>query len=219
MKATARLLIGIPAAAVVALIAVYDLDAGTANAQARAISGEVGSWALLATGPRTDTAASLQDDLSRVEGRLPDRAYGQELAGIIAAGQRDAPDGMTKAKSLFSKAVQGRPVSPYTWANIAHVDYEVGQTGEEFERALRHAAELGPWEPAVQATVVNYGLAVRDEVTPQTRAAIDQMVSNAMRRNPLETLQIAERRGRLDVACRTLVNPAADTIKRFTQCQ
>ena len=213
-----RIGIGIPAAALIGALGIYDLAAGAANVRAREASDEVGSWVTLPTGPRPDTLASLGSDIQQILPRVPDRAYAQELGGILAARQRTV-EGMTAGKSLFSNALGTRPVSPYTWANFTHVSYELGQTGEEFEAALRHAVELGPWEPAVQTTVVNYGLAVREEVAPQTRAAIDRMVSNAMRRNPLETLQIAERRGRLEIACQKLVNPAADTIKRFTQCQ
>jgi hypothetical protein len=201
-----------------AAVGIYDLEAGTANALSRSVSSEVSTWATSPTSPRPDTVSSLIADLSAVASRAPDQPYVEELAGILAARRRD-PDEMARAKSLFSKAAQGRPVSPYTWANIAHVDYELGQTGEEFEASLRHASELGPWEPAVQVTVVNYGLAVREEVSPSTRQAIDRMVASAMRRNPLETLQIAERRGRLDIACRELVNPGYETTKKHLQCE
>ena len=218
MHAVRRVVVGIPAALLLAGAIVFGLSAGMANTNARAVSGEVGTWASLA-GPRPDTVASLQSELDRTALHAPDRAYVEELQGVIAARRRDDPSALASAKFHFLKALQSRPVSPYTWANVAHVDYELGQTGDEFEAALRQAARLGRFEAEVQNTVVNYGLAVREEVTPQTRAAIDQTVADAMRRNPLETLQIAARRGRLDVACRGIVDPGNEPSKRYLLCQ
>ena len=98
-----------------------------------------------------------------------------------------------------------------------HALYESGDTGPAFELALRTAQRLGPWEPEVQAVLVHYGLAVREEIGPATRGAVDLAVASAMRRNPSETLQISERRGRLDVACAALNWEAG--AKRFPQCQ
>jgi hypothetical protein len=49
--------------------------------------------------------------------------------------------------------------------------------------------------------VALYGLAVLDDVRPQTRAAIERMVAAGMKSDPAAMLRIAQRRGRLDVAC------------------
>ncbi len=89
--------------------------------------------------------------------------------------------------------------------------YRLGDTGKEFEAALVNAAAVGPFEPEVQGAVALLGLAVWDEVAPATRRAIDRMVAAGMKRNPLEMLQIAERRGRLDIACGHL----ADSPRRI----
>ena len=45
------------------------------------------------------------------------------------------------------------------------------------------------------------GLAMWDEVRPRHAGAVMAAVGAAMRRNPLEMLQISERRGRLALAC------------------
>ena len=219
MKAARRAIVALPAALGLAAITVYTADAGSANVAARAVSNEISTWSMLAGGPRPDTLASVRNELLTLEGNAPDRAYVDELIGIAAARDRQDPKSLEEAKMRFTMAVRSRPVSPYTWANLVHVSYELGQTGEEFERALRHAASLGPWEPEVQNTVVNYGLAVHEEVSPATQAAIDRTVAAAMKLNPLETLQIAARRGRLDVACRGIVNPASDPSRRYMLCQ
>jgi hypothetical protein len=65
---------------------------------------------------------------------------------------------------------------------------------------------MGPAEPEVQRTVIDYGLALWDEESPQTRQAVETAITGAMKRDPAEALQIAERRGRLAVACRHLAD-------------
>jgi hypothetical protein len=212
-------MIAITAALAVSVLTVSAIGAGATNGRARDLSLEVSSWSMLAGGARPDTVTAVQAELALLAESAPDRAYLDETAGIAATRNRQDPGALEFARALFANAARSRPVSPYTWANFVHASYELGQTGEDFEAALRHAAELGPWEPEVQNTLVSYGLAVREEVTPQTRAAIDQVVANAMRRNPLETLQIAYRRGRLDIACRGVVNPGNDINKRYMQCE
>jgi hypothetical protein len=49
--------------------------------------------------------------------------------------------------------------------------------------------------------VSDVGLAVFDEVQLSTREQIQATVQRGMRSNPLEILQISDKRGRLDVAC------------------
>ena len=111
-------------------------------------------------------------------------------------------------------------MSPYTWANLAAVEYRLGDTGSTFRSAMVHAAELGPQEPEVQATVANFGLAVWNEVDPQTQAAIESSVAAGMKRQPRQILQIAERRGRLAVACRHAVgSPSQTDTKWLHPCQ
>jgi predicted Zn-dependent protease len=108
--------------------------------------------------------------------------------------QREAP-------ALFERSLEARPGSPRTWANLAEARYLVGDTSPAFEKALVTAARLGKAEPRAQRVVADYGLAVWDEVGAATRATVEGAVAAGVRRNPLEMLQIAERRGRLSVAC------------------
>ena len=122
-----------------------------------------------------------------------------------------------EASVHFLKAIELRPTAPNAWANIAAVRYREGGTGAGFEAALVRAAQLGPYEPEVQGVVANYGLAVFNEVTPATRSAIEAMVAAGMKRKPLEMLQIADRRGRLEVACRHLAGPPRQTDSKVTQ--
>jgi Flp pilus assembly protein CpaB len=79
---------------------------------------------------------------------------------------------------------------------------------------------MGPWEPEVQRVVADVGLATFNEVQARTRATIERMVAFGMRRQPLEILQIAQRRGRLDVACRHVAdNKHVTDLKWITLCE
>jgi Flp pilus assembly protein TadD len=124
---------------------------------------------------------------------------GLEL-GLRGASQDDS----RKAVEHLTRALELRPVSPNTWAALAEVKYRDGVADETFEVALRRAAALGPNDPALQASVVLYGLAVWDQLEPATREAVGRMLVAGLRRDAPQIMQIAERRGRLDVACRDL---------------
>ena len=110
-----------------------------------------------------------------------------------------------------------RPGSGYTWANLAAVKYRLGETDGVFETALVNAVKLAPYEPEVQRDVVNYGLAVMDEVKPETRAAIERALGAGMKRNAPEILQISARRGKLGAACRHLDGVPRPAASKWTQ--
>src|SRR5207244_3928701 len=109
-----------------------------------------------------------------------------------------------RAQRELVAALEARPGSGYTWAILAEVKYRMGDTGSQFEKAIVNAVALAPYEPEVQRTVADYGLAVIDEMGAPARAAIERAVTAGMKRGAAETLQIAARRGKLGVACRHL---------------
>jgi hypothetical protein len=127
-----------------------------------------------------------------------------ELLGLLGSARADDPQYVAEGVNQLLRALVLRPTSPHTWAHLAEARYRLGESGRNLELALQRAAELGPAEPGVQHLVADYGLAVWNEVSPTTQVAIDRMVAAGIRRNPLEMLQISERRGRLEAACRHL---------------
>ena len=162
---------------------------------------------------------AMSERLTSARTRVPDDPSVQELLGLMAMRRRDA-EYAAEAAVHFRKALELRPGSAYTWANLASVTYRIGDTGREFETALIHAARLGPYEPEVQATVANFGLAVWPEASPELRSAVEQMVKAGMRRSPSEMLQIARRRGRLAIACRYVADSPRQNDSKWSQlCQ
>jgi predicted Zn-dependent protease len=152
-------------------------------------------------GSSAGASVALASQLAEAERLEPANPSTHELLGLLAV--RGASRSR-EAAWRFSRSLALRPISANSWANLAEAKYQEGDTGAVFERALSMAAALGPADPQSQRMVAHYGLAVWDEVASPTREAIERMVSAGVRRNPLEMLQIAQRRDRLDVACRHL---------------
>lgn len=162
--------------------------------------------------------AEKRDRLEKAQAIEPDNPQIEEYLGLFDMRRFDDPERLPAAALHYVRAVELRPVSANTWANLAEARYLMGDTGPTFRRALESAASLAPSNPQVQNAVTLYGLAVFDEVGAETRKAIDATVGAGMRRDPGMTLAIAHRRGRLDVACRYLpetkrkVEPAWQTV-------
>jgi hypothetical protein len=161
-----------------------------------------------------------RDDLTRAVAYVPADPFARETLALVTTLNSNEQSDFEEAQRNLVAAIEARPGSPYTWANLALVKYRLGDTGPAFEKALVNAANLGPYEPEVQQIVSNLGLAVYDEVQPATRAAVERMVAAGMKRNASEILQISARRGRLGVACRHLDGVPRPAASKSTQlCQ
>ena len=196
-----RALFAVPAIALMSAASVYAVQRGVADDLAFDSSVEMSTWMASRSQPGEATWNWVREDLERAVLMIGD-PVSRELLGVLLAMRSERPDLTDAAGEHFRAALIARPTSGYTWANLAEVLYQQGQTDGPFEAALRRAAEFGPSEPEVQRTVANLGLAVFEQVTGETRTAIDRMVGVGLRRNPPEMLRISGRRGRLDVACR-----------------
>jgi hypothetical protein len=170
----------------------------------RQAAREMATWNKVRPGSNSESWSWMRSDLGEAESFAPKDPVIQELLGVLNARRIESQEYLGEAVVHFSRALRLRPVSPYSWANLAEVKYRMGVAGKELEPLLVNAARLGPWEPVVQQMVADFGLSVWDEISAETRTAVEQLVANGMRRNPLAILQISERRGRLQVACRHL---------------
>ena len=170
----------------------------------------------LAKEPVSDAGPWWREDLVRAARDAPANPRVRELMSLLALRDNDVAD----AEAHLRASLQARPGSGYTWANLVVAKYRQGDTGPAFEKAIVNAVSLAPFEPEVQRTVADFGLAVLDEVMPATRAAIERAVAAGMKRKPPEILQIAARRGKLVVACRHLDGVPRPAESKWTQlCQ
>lgn len=180
---------------------------------------ELAAWESGRVVPSDATRNAVLARLEAAERLVPSDPNTHELVALVRL--RGAEDGdFVEAAFRFTRALELRPVSPYAWASLAATKYRQGETKQVFEEALLNASALGAAEPQVQRTVAFYGLAVMDEVAPRTREAIERVVGNGTRRDPGEMLQIAQRRGRLSVACRYAAGSPRRPEARWSQvCQ
>lgn len=194
-------------------------ELGTQGALAHEAKGEIDAWPTGANRPPAESVASLRSRLMGVTD--PAEPVLNELVGITELRLSvDSRGDLENAREHFGKSLAVRPTSPYTWANLAEAMYRMGDTGTQFSAAIGQAARMGPYEPEVQRAVANYGLATWDELSPEVQARVDRMIATGMRRNSLEMLRIAERRGRLAIACRHLAGAERQTQPKSIQlCQ
>jgi len=215
-----RLALGVPVVLGLAWVGVVAERSARADALMLEGSREMAAWTAGRMDPSEGNWRQVREKLEGAEGIEEMDPSTHELLGILYGIRLGDPEYVRAARVHLKRALALRPTSPYTWANLAEGAYLTGDTGSAFELALNRSADLGPAEPEVQRIVVDYGLAMWNELTPSTRASVERMLNAGLRRKPLEMLQISERRGRLAFACRHLVgsNRAPDP-KWYQLCQ
>jgi hypothetical protein len=202
----ARIAVAIPAILVLAAFASQAMRLGSSGERVYRSAQEMATWRASGHEPEAAGVEWLIADLRAARVEAPGDPNIEELLGTLALKRIDRPGFLDEALAHFRRAVDLRPTSPYSWADIVAADYRKGDTAGEIQAAIRNAARMGPAEPEVQRTVIDYGLALWDEEAPRTRQAVETAITGAMKRDPAEALQIAERRGRLAVACRHLAD-------------
>jgi predicted Zn-dependent protease len=222
MNRPARILAVVPLVVGLVWLAINSLEAGAAGTKVFEAGVTMRSFsAPRAPQPPGDAALrGTRDELLRAQAMTPRDPAIHELLGLIDARRGNGGESFPDATAHFLRALELRPTSPQTWSDLAAMKYRTGDTGREFEVAIRRAAELGRFEPEVQGVLANYGLSTWSEVGEETRAAVEMTISTAMKRNSLEMLQIAERRGRLEVACHHLDGSTRQVDPKWSQlCQ
>jgi hypothetical protein len=129
-------------------------------------------------------------------GRLKILQVGQ--VGVMGAERREL---LESAAGDFRQALAGRPLWPYSWANLLTVKDKLGQVDKEFNLALGRSAELGPWEPRVQLQVVDSGLRYWSRLGGAERELVQQKVLDALKVQPRNVFAIVRDYGRADLVC------------------
>ena len=105
------------------------------------------------------------------------------------------------ARDQFRLALRQRPTSPFLWANLALAKLYLDQPDDEFLQSLRHANELGPWEPSTQQALLFSGLAAWDRLAPADRRMMEGIVERGAARNASKLFGIVKSYRRLDLVC------------------
>jgi len=197
----ARIAVAIPLVAALVGLTAWAAKLGTSETLAYEVADQIGAWQSKKVSPALEPWLQARDQLESAQRLTRKSGTVEELLGVLHAERRANPDFQKIALDHFVAALALRPGAPYTWADIADVRYRLGATGADYEQVLVNAAMLGPNEPEVQRIVVDYGLALWDDIGPETKTAVLRVIASGMRRNPMEMLKISERRGRLSLAC------------------
>ena len=142
-------------------------------------------------------------------GRLYDwAAFGKPPRHPLVLAYRE------QALLYFREAVGLRPVSGYTWANVAQAKLALDGPDGEFRKALELAALLAPWEPEVQLSVTDAGLAAWGSLDERSRKIVRDTVARALRRHAKDVFRLAQERSRTAVVC-----PLAKADTRSMLCK
>ena len=114
---------------------------------------------------------------------------------------REALAATRDAHTRFRQALLQRPTSPFLWANLALTKLYLDEIDSELLAALRHADELGPWEPTVQQTILFVGLAAWQDLDPGLRQALARTIERGALRNARKVFEIVKNYGRFDLVC------------------
>jgi hypothetical protein len=125
-----------------------------------------------------------------------------ELARMRASGiPREALAAARDARMRFREALLQRPTAPFLWANLALSKLYLDEVDEELFAALRHAGELGPWEPTIQQMTVFVGLAVWPQLDPGLRQGLVRTLERGASGNADNMYAIVKRYRRFDLIC------------------
>ena len=94
-----------------------------------------------------------------------------------------------------------RPTSPFLWANLALTKLYLNEIDGELFAALRHADELGPWEPSSQQTILFVGLAVWQDLGPELQQQLLRTIQRGATHNPERFFEIVKSYRRFDLVC------------------
>jgi hypothetical protein len=193
---------------VLALIAVQCARLGMAGLYVQTAQGEIDRWTSAARKPDRAEIRHAADHFSESLGYASGSPWALEGLGAldlarmrVSANPREALAVTRSAHVRFRQALLQRPTSPFLWANLALTKLYLNEIDDELLTALRHADELGPWEPGAQQTVLFVGLAVWRELDPGLQQALVRTIERGALHNAQKMFEIIRSYTRFDLVC------------------
>ena len=191
-----------------AAVTIQSVRVGLSGLVVELAQGETDRWAAMRRGQSpgevTRVAAYFTDSLAF----LPGNPWA--LEGLGALDLRRMRLSRTPAESVayardarlrFREALRQRPTSPFLWANLALSKLYLDEFDAEFFAALRHADELGPWEPSSQQIVLFASLAAWNRLDPGMRQSTARILERGGVRNAAKMFEIVKGYRRFDLVC------------------
>ncbi len=193
---------------ILALTAVQCIRLGMAGLLVQTAQFEVDRWTPASRTPGVAEISRTAKYLTESLGYTPDNPWALEGVGALDLAKmrasripRQAHAAARDAHARFRQALLQRPTSPFLWANLALTKLYLDEIDDELLTALRHADELGPWEPSVQQTTLFVGLAVWRDLDPALRQALARTVERGASRNANKMFEIVKSYTRFDLIC------------------
>lgn len=194
---------------VVALIAVQCARLGMAGLLVQSAQGdEIDAWTPASPKPGMAQIRRATKYFADSLGYMPDNPWSLEGLGAMDLARmrtstipREALAVTRSAGARFRQALLERPTSPFLWANLALTKLYLEEIDDELLTALRHADELGPWEPTVQQTVLFVGLAVWQDLDPGLRQTLARTIARGATRDTRKMFNIVKSYTRFDLVC------------------
>jgi hypothetical protein len=195
-------------ATLLAILWIQSAQLGLSGLLVEKAQREVDRWSVVARPQPMREASRVAGYFSEGLGYAPGNPWALEgLAALDLARMRLSKDpaealAFTKdARVRIHEALHQRPTSPFLWANLALAKLYLDELDEEFFTALRHADELGPWEPGSQQTVLFASLAAWESLNPAQKRAVGAIVERGEVRNSLKIFEILKIYRRFDLVC------------------
>jgi hypothetical protein len=191
-----------------ALTALQCVRLGMAGLYAQTAQHEVERWTGASRKPGAGEIRYAAQYFSASLDYVPDNPWSLEGLGALDLARmrasrlpREALAVSRSAHARFRQALLQRPTSPFLWANLALTKLYLDEIDDELRTALRHADELGPWEPGVQQAVLFVGLAAWRELDPGLRQMLARSVERGALRDAQKMFDIAKSYNRVDLVC------------------
>lgn len=140
-----------------------------------------------------------------------------KLRSMSAARDPQLAEAAARSANVdFRMALVQRPTSPFSWASFALTKLYLGEQDEELFRALERTEALGPWEPAVQQSVVFVGLAVWNRLNPAQQDVILRAMRRGTQRDAGTFANMAGNFSRIDLFC-AIKNKASQGLEVCVQ--
>jgi cytochrome c-type biogenesis protein CcmH/NrfG len=169
-------------------------EAGKAGMEAKELNAAVASLrAALALEPGNP---NLHSDLGRID-------YLRVRSG--SAVDPESRAARQSALAGFRQAAQLRPTSGHTWTMIALNHYMLGQIDSEFAHALEQSLRWAPWQPQLQLTCIQLGLATWGTLGPATQRLLSEAIRHQaewkMTDQKPALIRLLRAYGRMELGC------------------
>ena len=93
-------------------------------------------------------------------------------------------DARRQSLAGFRQALEKRPISGAAWFSLTLMKFELEEIDREFTQSLQQALRRAPWDPKLQLSAIELGLANWQDLTDPLREALKQAIQ-AQARWPL----------------------------------